>query len=298
MQGIYIAALITTILVLAVYGSFVYKMKVPADKRWLWLAFLMVLPMQPLAFYLVRLPINDWLLATMGKESGLYQAMTLFYAPLTEEPAKLVPLLIPFIWRDINKETFVRYAIAIGLGFGIGEIWFVAERITHVPEFAAMPFYYFGGFLGERFQVCLLHGVFTSLVLWRLRNNVFFGFWLAVMAHFFGNFPIFLMAKGVGGIGQTAWQTIISLWLMFYFLGGIALLAYFTYGRASIGRFIFGKTKCPECSQIYDSPVFGLNLGTRRYERCPQCRKWHLIGIADKVTDDEDIPINGQPSTV
>lgn len=288
MPGIYIAALITTALVLIAYGSFILKMKLPVNKRALLIAFLLVLPAQPLAFYLVRLPINEWLVGVLGKESGVYEAITLFYAPLTEEPAKLIPLLFPFILRDITRENFVRYAMTIGLGFGIGELWFIAERVTHNPEYASMPFYYFSGFLGERFQVCLLHGAFNSLVLWRLRNKVWLGFLLAAAAHFFGNFPIYLMAKDVGGIGQMAWQVIISLWLAAYFLGGIALLAFFRYGKMNVGRFIFGKTRCPECGGIYDSPFFGLNLGSKRYEKCSHCRKWHLTGVADKVTDEEE----------
>lgn len=287
MKGIYIAALITTIAVLLIYGGFVYKMKAPANKRLLFLAFLIVLPMQPLAFYLVRVPINHWLLAKLGSQSGLYQAITLFYAPLTEEPAKLLPLLVPFILCDITKETFVRYAVAIGLGFGIGEIWFIAERLSHNPEFAWMPFYYFGGFMGERFVVCLIHGAFLSLLLWRLRDKFLYGFFLAVMAHFFGNFPIFLMAKNFGGIGLPAWQIIVALWIQLYFLGGIALLAYFSYGKIEIGRFIFGKAKCPECKEVYNRPLFGLNMFHKRYEQCPNCKKWQWITYPDDVPKEE-----------
>lgn len=291
MQGIYIAALITTVLVLAIYGNFVLRMKLSVNKTALSTAFLLVLPTQPLAYYFVRLPINEWLIGILGKESQILFFLTLFYAPITEELAKLLPLIFPFIWRDITKENFVRYALAIGLGFGIGEIWFVAERVSHNPEFAAMPFYYFGGFSGERFQVCLFHAAFTSFVLWRLKDKIWLGLLLAVFAHFLGNFPIFLMIKDVGGIGQTAWQTIISFWLILYFFGGIALLAYFKYGKINIGRFIFGRTRCPECKEIYDSPFWGLNLGTKRYERCPHCQKWHLTGMTDKVIE-EDVTVN------
>src|SRR5215475_13718556 len=111
MQGIYIAALITTALVLAIYGSFILKMKVPVNKRSLLIAFLLVLTAQPLAFYLVRLPLDGLLAGILGKESKIYEFITLFYAPLTEEPAKLIPLLFPFILRDITKENFVRYAM-------------------------------------------------------------------------------------------------------------------------------------------------------------------------------------------
>ena len=283
MKSIYVTAFITTAVVLSVYGASIYKMKSPSDCRWLLLAFLIVLPLQPLAFYLVRLPLNNWLVGRLGSTSALYEWITLFYAPLTEEPAKLVPLLVPFIFLDIRKENFVRYALAIGLGFGIGEIWFLAERIANNPSFASFSFWQFSGFFNERLMVCLLHGVFVSVALWRLRDKFLLGVAGAMLLHFFGNFPIYLMHKNLFGFGSTAWSLIVNLWLGLYFFGGIALLSFFVYGKAGVGRLIFGKTRCPECGCVYDSPFFGFNLGAKRYERCSRCKRWHMIGIANKV---------------
>ena len=287
MKSIYLAALITTAIALAVYGTVIWQMKSTVDKRWLWLAFLIALPLQPLAFYLVRVPLNNLLLARLGGASRLYEWITLFYAPLTEEPAKLVPLLVPFVLRDIRRENFVRYALAIGLGFGIGELWFVAERVAHIPQYALTPFWQFTGFLNERLMVCLLHGVFVSVALWRLRNRFLLGVLGAMLLHFFGNFPIYLMQKNLFGFGITAWSLIVNSWLGLYFLGGIALLTYFVYGKVSIGRLVFGQTKCPECRAVYNSSLLALNLGAKRYERCPGCKRWHTIGLENKVTKEE-----------
>ena len=287
MKGIYPAALITTVIALSVYGTIIWKMKSPVEKRWLWLAFLLVLPLQPLAFYLVRVPLNGLLVAKLGGSSRLYEWLTLCYAPLTEEPAKLLPLLVPFILRDIRRNNFVRYALAIGLGFGIGEIWFIAARIANLPQFASTPFWQFTGFLNERLMVCLLHGAFVSVALWRLRNKFLLGVLGAMLLHFFGNFPIYLMQKNLFGLGKTVWSLIVNGWVGLYFLGGIALLSYFVYGKVAFGRFVFGQTRCPECGTIYDSSLLALNLGTKRYERCPGCKRWHLIGIENKVTKEE-----------
>ena len=287
MHGIYITALITTAIALAVYGAVIWKMKDPVDQRWLWLAFFIVLPLQPLAFYLVRAPLNSWLVARLGSKSLWYEWITLFYAPLTEEPAKLVPLLVPFILRDIRKENFVRYAITIGLAFGVGELWFVAHRVAAVPEFANTPFWQFTGFLNERLMVCLLHGAFVSVALWRLRNKFLAGVLGAMLLHFFGNFPIYLMQKNLFGWGPNVWSLVVGLWVAAYFLGGVLLLTYFVYGRVGLGRLVFGRSKCPECETIYDSSLLALNLGTRRYERCPGCKRWHMIGIANKVNEEE-----------
>jgi len=286
MSGIYIAALITTAIVLAFYGSLIRHLKSPADKRLLLLGFLIALPLQPLAFYLVRVPLDRWLVNLLGKDSNLYQILTTLYAPLTEEPAKLLPLLVPAILRVIRRENFARYALAIGLGFGVGEIWFIAERLAGSPVYAPLPFYMFGGFLGERALVCLIHGAFLAVALWRLRSNLFLGLLGAMALHYFGNFPIFLMQKNAFGLGQTAWQVIVSIWLQLYFFGSIALLARFS-GAGSIGRFLFGRARCPECGIVYDRPFFGFNMGPKRYERCRGCKRWHWMNYATKVPDEE-----------
>ena len=36
---------------------------------------------------------------------------------------------------------------------------------------------------------------------------------------------------------------------------------------------------CPECGTEYPRPLLALNLGPVRYERCPACRKFHLVRI-------------------
>jgi len=285
MKGIYLTALITNVIALAVYGTIIRKMKSPADQRWLWLAFLIALPLQPLSFYLVRVPLNGLLVARLGSSSRLYEWITLCYAPLTEEPAKLVPLLVPFILRDIRRANFARYALAIGLGFGIGELWFIAQRVAVSPQFASLPFWQFTGFLNERLLVCLLHGAFVSVSLWRLGNKFLLGVLGAMLLHFFGNFPIYLMQKNLFGFGRPAWSLIVSGWVGLYFIGGIALFSYFVYGKVGVGRFIFGRTRCPQCSTVYNSSILALNLGLKRYERCPGCKKWHLIGIENKVEE-------------
>jgi hypothetical protein len=194
---------------------------------------------------------------------------------MTEEPAKLAPLLIPAIRRDISSTNFVRYALAIGVGFGIGELWFIAERITHLPAFNGKPFYMFTGFLGERLLVCLLHSAFVCVVLWQLRRRFALGFAAAATLHWLGNFPILLMAWNVGGLGKTFWTVAVQLWLMGYVFGALAMFSYFTFGPMKPGLMLFGRRHCPECGGDYDGPLFGLNFGVTRYERCPHCRHWH-----------------------
>jgi hypothetical protein len=275
---IYIAAILTTTLAVAIFGPMIAKLRLPANPRLLWLAFLIVLPLEPASFYFVRVPLDHWLTALLGKDSAALHWLVTFYAPLTEEPAKLVPLLVPAIRRDISRANFGRYALAIGLGFAIGEMWFIAEIIARNPKFAGVPFYFFGGYLSERLMVCLFHSAFVGVALACLRNRFALGVAGAMALHWLGNFPIFLMASNAFGMGPTLWAIAIQVWIIAYFVGALALISYFVFGHVSPGRLFYGRRKCPECGAEYDASLFAfaINLGTRRYERCPACRHWHF----------------------
>lgn len=276
MPGIYIAAVLTTAIALAIFGTLIRKLKLPANPRLLWLVFLIVLPLEPAAFYFIRVPLDHWLTALLGSQSPVLPWITTLHAPLTEEPAKLLPLLIPAIRADITRANFGRYALAIGLGFAIGEMWFIADMIARNPKFAAVPFYLFGGYVGERLMVCLFHSAFVGIALLCLRNRFWLGEAGAMAAHWLGNFPIFLAGWNVGGLGTTLWSITLQIWIIAYFVGAMAFTSYTVLGRVSPALLFFGRRKCPECGAEYDPSLFAANLGTRRYERCPRCRHWHF----------------------
>ena len=276
MHGIYVAAILTTAIALAIFGAVIRKLKLPANPKLLWLAALIVLPLEPASFYFVRVPLDHWLTSVLGSNSVILHWLVTFYAPLTEEPAKLVPLLIPAIRRDISHANFGRYALAIGLGFAIGEMWFIADIIARNPKFAGVPFYLFGGYLSERLMVCVFHSAFVGLALACLRNRFWLGETGAMAAHWLGNFPIFLMASNAFGMGATFWAIAVQLWIIAYLIGALALISRFVFGRVSPGLLFYGRRKCPECGAEYDASLFAANLGATRYERCPHCRHWHF----------------------
>jgi hypothetical protein len=275
MLGIYYAAIITTLVAITVFGSFIRKLPLPANERLLWLAMVIALPLQPLVFYWVRVPLDQWLAAQFGPASSAYQWLRSLYAPFTEEPAKLIPLLLPAIRHDIRPANFARYALAIGLGFAVGEMWFVAERVARNPALADLPFYQFGGYFSERLMTCVFHSAFLAVALQQLGRRFLLGLVGAMALHWLGNFPIQLMAWNVAGLGKTAWTVIVQCWLYGYFFASIALLAYFATGRLAVGALFFSRRHCPECEQDYDAPLLAVNVGSRRYERCPHCRHWH-----------------------
>lgn len=274
MPGIYITAALTSLLAVAIFGTLIYKLPRPANGWLLLAAVLICLPLQPLAFYLVRLPLDHWLAGWLTRQSFAYQGLTTLYAPLTEELAKLLVLLIPAIFRDIRPENFARYALAIGLGFAVGEMWFVAERLFRQPALAGLPFDHFGGYVTERLMTCVFHSAFVSISLSRLRKRLWLGLCLAMAAHWAANFPISLMVWNVGGLGRTIWEVIVGLWLLALFIGATVLLIRYTSSRLSFLSLLYGFRHCPECGTDFEPSMLAINLGDKRYEKCPRCRKW------------------------
>lgn len=274
MPGIYIAAVLTSLIAIAGFGALIYKLPKPANGWLLLAAVLICLPLQPLAFYYGRMPLDHWLAGWLTRKSMAYQWLATLYAPLTEEPAKLLVLLIPAILRDVKPENFTRYALAIGLGFALGEMWFIAERVSHQPALAKLPFYQFGGYVSERLMTCVFHSAFVAITLSRLRHRLCLGLGGAMFAHWAANFPLSLMAWNVGGLGKAAWDVIVVLWLVALFVGAVILLTRYTTGRKLPWHLLYGIRHCPECDADFEPSPMAINLGKARYEKCPHCRKW------------------------
>src|SRR5687768_1894370 len=153
MPGLYIAALVAASVALAAASPLLV---LTGDRRRRWLPVLLLalqLPMCAAAFYFLRVPL-DSLVKSVVPDPGLYPFVTVLYAPLTEDPAKLWPLLLPFVWKQLSIDSPMRMALALGIGFGIGEIGFLAERLARTPAIAALPWSAFGGFIIERVLVC------------------------------------------------------------------------------------------------------------------------------------------------
>lgn len=214
-MGIFIAAAITTLVAVAFYGYLIVRLSGPDSRRALLTAALVALPLQPLVFYLVRAPLDVAMRRVLGS-SDLYHAITTLYAPLTEEPAKWLPLAIPIVWRALKPQNAVPLALAIGLGFGVGEIWFLAEQVARVPQYQALPFWMFGGFFVERLYVTFLHGGFVAFVVSRLANGRSFlpGALAGMALHYLVNLPIFLASINAFGLPGQTWTTIASLFPM------------------------------------------------------------------------------------
>ena len=220
-MGLLIAAGLTTALALCGFAVLLFRAE---NWRPLALAFAVALPLQPLAFYLVRLPIDGMLRTNFGL-AGWVVIAALFYAPLTEEPAKWLTALVPAVRRAVHRAP-VALALAVGIGFGIGEIWFLVRALVLSPNYPDAPFYMFGAFIFERLEVCFLHGVFVTLPFVALARG--WPFWLGGLAgmalHFLLNFPIYLAQIDAFGLGRAGWATVLLLWVLGFVIAGAVMV--------------------------------------------------------------------------
>ncbi len=227
MKGIYIAAIITTVVSVAIWTPLIFW-KIRKDLLPVALAALLIeLPMCAVAFHLVRMPLDGLLEGVLGETSATLGFLRSFWAPLTEEPAKLLPLLLPWILRKVDKDSYLRIGLALGLGFGLGEIWVVGGFVASNPSLANASWFLFSGFLFERLFVCLMHGAFTATALRWLGKGFPVGVLVAMALHFLGNFPIYLASIDFGGLGPQAWQATLGMWVQFYIVLMGGLLVYY-----------------------------------------------------------------------
>ncbi|MCP4229929.1 MAG: hypothetical protein GY771_07240, partial [bacterium] len=200
---------------------------------------------------------------------GLYRILYMSYAPFIEEPAKWSLLLIPWFVRKIDKDSYVRVALAIGLGFGLGELWMLAVELNQLGTVSQYAWYELSGYINERFIVCIMHGGFVALMLRYMRTKIALGMSLAIGLHFVGNFPIYFLRTDFLSLGEDVWMVIVGIWITVFFLGVIIMLAYFAAENRRAGQSLFGLAKCPDCGTIYPRPLLvGVNLVTHRYEPC------------------------------
>lgn len=106
-------------------------------------------------------------------------------------------------------------ALAVGIGFGIGELWFLAHAIVVAPNYQDFSFWMFRPFIIERLEVCFLHGAFVALPFVQLaRGKPFLYGGLAGMAlHLLLNFPVLLAQLDLFGLGP-AWPPILNWWIV------------------------------------------------------------------------------------
>jgi hypothetical protein len=83
------------------------------------------------------------------------------------------------------------------------------------------------------------------------------------------------MNENAWGLGHTFWSVAYQCWVWVYFLAALGLLCCFGFRPPVPAKLLYGRRDCPGCGSSYDAPMFALNFGRTRYERCPHCHRWH-----------------------
>lgn len=298
MHPIYITASFTFVLGLIVFGTVLWQVTPGEFRRRTFALLVLGLLVSPAAFYFVRTPfllqpLKSWI-ETNGQIGGWHRVqadiVSLTFAPLTEEPTKLLPWVLMFVAGAPllpTKKMVVPIALAAGVGFALGEVWLVAKLIADAdkPEFRQLPWYAFGGFIVERLETGFTHSLFafpTVLLARRSWRLALLGLLLGMSLHYLGNAPIVLMKREFPPIGNAAWAVILQLWSFGFSLAGAVTLLVYHYGSKMLRQILRRRVVCPECGCEYTQPIlFGFNFGNWRYERCQACRRWHWISLKD-----------------
>ncbi len=90
---------------------------------------------------------------------------------------------------------------------------------------------------------------------------------------------------------QAAGDFIVPLVVVILGAVGLTILVLFIFTRgkkeslppgAPRNYGYYGGAICPKCSRPFSRHIYGLNLATHKFDRCPYCGKWSLVRRASK----------------
>ncbi len=205
-MGILIAAGVTTVLVLPI----IYVMWWSSKTSWATLLpFLIQLPMS----LLLNLTLKQWfsgVILGLGLPEFSALLLLLLVAPITEEAVKLLSL--PLLWysplphpaatgEPVGSWRQIRAGgVMSGLGFGVGEIWAIATLVSLLnPAIGGYPWFFYQGFIIERFLVVFIHGLTALVSYWGYWRWLPVTYLAAVGLHTAVNAPVIPYQLGVIG---------------------------------------------------------------------------------------------------
>lgn len=278
-HNIWVMAAATLVLSALIYGAVLRQLARRDERALLAVGCLLIVPMSAAAYYLVRQPLDTGIVRPLLGDGAAYFIARMLYAPVTEELAKLWPLLIPAFRNRVTRENGLRVGMALGLGFGVGEILFIADLVARAPG-PELPWYQYGGFLQERFMVCLLHAGFAAMSLrglTRWRSGLPGGLAVAMLLHLATNLPIGLAGLGWLGSDRAIVLALLGAWVIALFFA-IGVLLVWLARRDAPDAAPFGRATCPRCRASYARPILlSVNFGWKRYERYSACRTWNMV---------------------
>ncbi len=201
MPPIYIMAVVTLAVALALWGGLIYLFS-GRERRYLWLLVL-GLPVSAIA----NLLIKRQAIVTVGLATHVTPGLGLMapawfllfqvlIGPAIEEAIKVTPLLFRPAWKMVTGPASAFWVgFALGISFGLGEAAFLAYGVAQNPQYSHLPWYAFTGFLNDRLLACFGHGVFTAVLVTAFARGSRFilpGYATAFSLHFFFNLPVVL----------------------------------------------------------------------------------------------------------
>jgi hypothetical protein len=137
-------------------------------------------------------------------------------------------------------------------------------------------------------MVCFLHGAMIALVFKRLAEGrpVWPAALLGIALHFALNFPIYLQQIDFLGLGAEVWGLLLVVYVAAFTLAMFGFVNRLASEKVRGG--FLGEATCPSCREVYPRSFFAANLFTKRYERCPHCRKWHLVPMNQASRDKDE----------
>jgi uncharacterized membrane protein YhfC len=164
-----------------------------------------------------------------------FAALGLLVVGVFEEGIKATPALFASFREAVrSRGSAAPMALTIGLGFALGEIWYLACRIyQNDPATARLPFYMLGGFIGERVITIILHSFFILPALHGLltgRSRFFLGLAAGMVLHALADMvPALYQMKLVG-------PELAGLMLLAITMGAATPFYNYARHRASLNR--------------------------------------------------------------
>lgn len=225
MPAIYIAAIIATIMSFIFWGGLIYYYFLEKIDKYILLLPITVI-FCPLINLFIKTPLVKILKEIFHVQGPttlnspiLYLAIFLLIPGVTEEIIKAIPAFFmkPF---SMDSNTLFRIAYILGFGFGIGEIWYIAYGVTKDTSLAGYPFYYFMGFMSERFLAVMLHIGLTVIALTglgkRINKPTISSIILAILLHTLIDIGAFAYQMKICVINQTITQFLLYAWIVIF----------------------------------------------------------------------------------
>ncbi len=185
---IYITAAVITCFALIIL--FLIQFTLKFNWKFYWLPCISMLPVS----FIINFTAKNWLLGALSLWTPqnqlviflVYYVIWVLIIGITEELIKIVPIALPPL-RNHMKETEVgkiEIGWALGTGFGIGEVWYLAYVLSIGTSIDGFLWYQLTGFIFERLLVIFVHAAFTILALYGFnKRKLWLTIIMAILVH-------------------------------------------------------------------------------------------------------------------